>query len=171
MNATFPARLLLIALLTSLSAGGSAMVQAQEVSSARSSTATGASTAAKSTGTVRKAAAPQKKSAPKKAAPVKRRAPVASKSKPASEVVKTRLPPAKLDLSLPQDLVNKMQPVGTVPLSKSRPLLPQMFGEKPPGQTPFQLNGRLLSNEMDLQLRNESRREVEGAALDFEFKQ
>ena len=36
---------------------------------------------------------------------------------------------------------------------------------------PFQLNGRLLSNEMQLQLRNEERREVEGAALDFEFKQ
>ncbi|MGY2287340.1 hypothetical protein [Pseudomonas gingeri] len=172
MTATFPVRLLLIALLTSLSVGGSAMVQAQEASSAKASTATKTSTAtAKPTGKAGKTPAPQKKSVPKNTAPVKKRAPVASRSKPASEVVKTRLPPAKLDLSLPQDLVNKMQPVGTVPLSKSRPLLPQMFGEKPPGQTPFQLNGRLLSNEMDLQLRNESRREVEGAALDFEFKQ
>ena len=37
-------------------------------------------------------------------------------------------------------------------------------------QSPFQLNGRLINNEMQLQLRNEERREVEGAALEFEFK-
>ncbi len=115
-----------------------------------------------------KPSAPVKKAQQKKTAPVKKRAPVASKSKPASEVVKTRLPPARLDLSLPKDMVQELKPKGTVELPKRETILPQMFGEKNNG---FQLNGRLLSNEMQLQLRNEERREVEGAALDFEFKQ
>ncbi|MOA48835.1 hypothetical protein D3C78_1716380 [compost metagenome] len=101
---------------------------------------------------------------------MKKRPPIASKSKPASEVVKTELPSAKLDLSLPKDMVQELKPVGTVPLVKREPLLPQMFGDKS-ANSEFQLNGRLLSNEMQLQLRNEERHEVEGAALDFEFKQ
>ena len=104
----------------------------------------------------------------KKAAPVKKRPPVASKSKSASEVAKTKLPSAGLDLSLPKDMVEELKPPGTVILPKREPILPQMFGEKNSG---FQLNGRLLSNEMQLQLRNDERREVDGAALDFEFKQ
>ena len=113
----------------------------------------------------------EKSSAPKKSAtPVNKRPPIASKSKPASEVVKTELPSANLDLSLPKDMVQELKPVGTVPLTRREPLLPQMFGDKS-GSSPFQLNGRLLSNEMQLQLRNEERHEVEGAALDFEFKQ
>jgi hypothetical protein len=115
---------------------------------------------------------PVKKAAPAKkpAKPVKKRPPIASKSKPASEVAKTELPSANLDLSLPRDMVQELKPVGTVPLAKREPLLPQLFGDKS-GSSPFQLNGRLLNNEMQLQLRNEERREVEGAALDFEFKQ
>ncbi|WP_223532508.1 translation initiation factor 2 [Pseudomonas sp. BF-R-30] len=117
-------------------------------------------------------AAPVKKAsvADKQATPVKKRPPIASKSKPASEVAKTELPSTKLDLSLPKDMVQELKPVGTVPLVRREPLLPQMFGEKS-GNSEFQLNGRLLSNEMQLQLRNEERHEVEGAALDFEFKQ
>ena len=111
---------------------------------------------------------PAKKTPQKKAAPAKKRAPVASKSKSAKEVAKTPLPSAKLDLSLPKDMVQELKPPGSVTLPKREPILPQMFGEKNSG---FQLNGRLLSNEMQLQLRNEERREVEGAALDFEFKQ
>lgn len=116
-----------------------------------------------------KTTAPVKKAAPAKKKPsvVKKRPPIASKSKPASEVVKTELPAANLDLSLPKDMVEDLKPVGTVPLPKREPVLPQMFGDKG-GQ--FQLNGRLISNEMQLQLRNEERREVEGAALEFEFK-
>lgn len=110
-----------------------------------------------------------KKPSTKKAAPAKKkRAPIASKSKSAREVAKTPLPPAKLDLSLPRDMVEELQPPGKVVQSKREQLLPSMFGEKP---GPFQLNGRLLSNEMQLPLRNQERNEVEGAALDFEFKQ
>lgn len=98
---------------------------------------------------------------------MKKRPPIASKSKPASEVVKTPLPSANLDLSLPKDMAEELKPIGTVPLPRHDTVLPQMFGDK---STPFQLNGRLISNEMQLQLRNEERREVEGAALEFEFK-
>ncbi|WPO00936.1 translation initiation factor 2 [Pseudomonas sp. MUP55] len=109
--------------------------------------------------------------ASKKAAKVKKRAPIASKSKSAREVAKTQLPPAQLDLSLPSDMVKLLQPIGTMPKPKSVPLLPPLFGDKPSDNSAFQINGRLLSNEMKLQLRNEERRDVEGAALDFEFKQ
>lgn len=112
-----------------------------------------------------------KKAAPikKKAAPIKKRRPIASKSKSASDVVKsTQLTPANLDLSLPQHMVEELKPVGTVALPRHNAVLPQMFGEK---TSQFQLNGRLISNEMQLQLRNEDRHEVEGAALEFEFKQ
>lgn len=116
-------------------------------------------------------AAPVKKVAPVKKKPtVKKRPPIASKSKSPSEVVKTQLPPAKLDLSLPQGMVDELKPIGTVPLPRHDAVLPQMFGDKA-SSSPFQLNGRLLNNEMQLQRRNEERRDVEGAALDFEFKQ
>ncbi|WLH89066.1 translation initiation factor 2 [Pseudomonas sp. FP453] len=107
--------------------------------------------------------------AKKKAPAVKKRVTKASKS--ASEVAQTKLPPAQLDLSLPSDMVRHLQPIGTMPKPKSVPLLPPMFGEKPTDNSAFQINGRLLSNEMKLQLRNEERRDVEGAALEFEFKQ
>ncbi|SDT20390.1 hypothetical protein SAMN04490205_5182 [Pseudomonas trivialis] len=101
----------------------------------------------------------------------KKRASARKKSRSAREVAQTKLPPAQLDLSLPSDMVRHLQPIGTMPKPKSVPLLPPMFGDKPTDNSAFQINGRLLSNEMKLQLRNEERRDVEGAALDFEFKQ
>ncbi|AKA25654.1 translation initiation factor 2 [Pseudomonas chlororaphis] len=113
----------------------------------------------------------KKAAATSKPKPVKRRAPIASKSKSASEIARTPLPSAKVDLSLPPEMVKQLQPIGTVNQPKRIPLLPPMFGEKPKDDSPFQLNGRLLSNEMQLQLRNDERRDIEGAALDFEFKQ
>lgn len=112
-----------------------------------------------------------KKPAPvKKTAKVKKRAPTASKSKSAREVAQTKLAPAQLDLSLPQEMARHLQPLGTMPQPRNVPLLPPMFDEKPVDNSAFQINGRLLSNEMQLQMRNEERRDVEGAALDFEFK-
>jgi hypothetical protein len=164
MKAIFPAAWFVLFVLTMGHAPGvmAAPVQEKPAASAPASKATA------SQKTVAGQQAQDKKSPQKKAASVKKRPPVASKSKPASEVVKTKLPPAKLDLSLPKDMVQQLKPAGTVPMPKHDAILPQMFGEKNSG---FQLNGRLLSNEMQLQLRNEERREVEGAALDFEFKQ
>lgn len=112
------------------------------------------------------------RAASEKKTPVKKRVPIASKSKSAHEIAKKRLPAAKLDLHLPPEMVKHLRPLGTIPMPAHKPLLPNMFGEKSVEESPFQLNGRLLSNEMDLQLRNEYRRnEIEGAALDFEFKQ
>lgn len=104
---------------------------------------------------------------------IARRAPVASKSKAPAQVVKdTRFPKPALDLSLPPDMVKQLTPPSKVITAAphAKPLLPRMF---PNAQSDpdFQLNGRLLSNEMQLQLRNESRREIEGAAVDFTFKQ
>ncbi|PCM51252.1 translation initiation factor 2 [Pseudomonas fluorescens] len=168
MKAILPAAWILLGVLTMGHAPGvmAAAVQEKPAASAPASkTASNKAVADKKAQTKK---APQKKAPQKKAAPVKKRPPIASKSKPASEVAKTRLPPAKLDLSLPKDMVQQLKPAGTVPMPKHEAILPQMFGEKNSG---FQLNGRLLSNEMQLQLRNEERREVEGAALDFEFKQ
>ncbi|MBE8592539.1 translation initiation factor 2 [Pseudomonas sp. MAFF 301449] len=107
----------------------------------------------------------------KQTATAKKRAAKAKKSKSAQEVAQTKLPPAQLDLTLPSDMVRHLQPLGTMPKPQSVPLLPPMFGEKPTDNSAFQINGRLLSNEMKLQLRNEERRDVEGAALEFEFKQ
>jgi hypothetical protein len=89
-----------------------------------------------------------------------------------SDVIATPVPSAKLDLHLPKDMIDRLQPGKSIsgPAS-SKPLLPAMFGEKPTSDSPFQLNGRLLSNEMQLQRRSENQREVEGAALEFQFKQ
>ncbi len=93
--------------------------------------------------------------------------------KPVSKAVAKPLPKAKLDLSLPVDMVDTLEPnVGTPsPIQRRKPLLPPMFTEKPETDSPFQLNGRLINNEMQLQLRNDSRHDVEGAAIDFEYRQ
>ena len=156
MKAIFPAAWVLLGLLMIGHAPGVVAAAVQEKPATTSQ--------AKKTTPAQKAA-PAKKTQQKV---ISKRKPVASKSKPASEVVKTRLPPAKLDLSLPKEMVQELKPEGAVELPKREAILPQMFGEKNKG---FQLNGRLLSNEMQLQLRNEERHEIEGAALDFEFKQ
>lgn len=89
------------------------------------------------------------------------------------EVKETRLAPPKLDLSLPPELVQELEPPAKVVPARRKPILPPMFGTDASSSDsgPFELNGRLLSNEMQLQMRNDSRRDVEGAALDFKFKQ
>lgn len=104
-------------------------------------------------------------------AEVARRAPVASKSKTPAQVVKdTQLPKANLDLSLPPDMVKQLTPPSKViTAAHPKPLLPKMFPDAQ-SDPDFELNGRLLSNEMQLQLRNDARRDVEGAAVDFTFR-
>ncbi|MBC3481480.1 hypothetical protein SHV42_05345 [Pseudomonas capeferrum] len=95
-----------------------------------------------------------------------------SARKPVSKAVAKPLPQPKLDLSLPVEMVNDLEPNVGSSATRRKPLLPAMFTEKPQGhESPFQLNGRLISNEMQLQLRNESRRDVEGAAIEFEYRQ
>ncbi|WP_459745196.1 translation initiation factor 2 [Pseudomonas sp. 3A(2025)] len=94
-------------------------------------------------------------------------------AKTAAVAKETGLGKTRLDLSLPPELVQELEPPPKVITARRKPLLPPMFGDKASSSDPegFELNGRLLSNEMQLQMRNESRREVEGAALDFKFKQ
>jgi len=118
-----------------------------------------------------KASTPPAKAAVRKKAKAK---PVArNKRKAVSKAVAKPVPKAKLDLSLPTHLVDKLEPeVNTLSSQRRKPLLPSMFPDNPPADdSPFQLNGRLINNEMQLQLRNDSRREVEGAAIDFQFRQ
>ena len=154
MKATYCVRLVLVGVLTAFSA-----VSAQAATPAQQP-------ATQSVKPSEKPAARAKKT------PTQKRAPIASKSKSARQIAKQRIPSANLDLSLPPDMVKQLQPLGTIPMPKHKPLLPNMFGEKPEQDSPFQLNGRLLSNEMELQLRNEAGdRQIEGAALDFQFKQ
>ncbi|MBC3952618.1 translation initiation factor 2 [Pseudomonas folii] len=112
--------------------------------------------------------------APAKTAKEKKREAVTRKSVAESKkaLKDTSLNNAKLDLSLPPELAEELKPAGTTQAKPRKPILPQMFGDKrASGNDPFELNGRILSNEMDLQMRNDSRRDVEGAALDFKFRQ
>ncbi|MGE7958060.1 translation initiation factor 2 [Pseudomonas sp. NPDC089530] len=165
MKAIFPVVWVLVCVLSAFGTG-SVLAAQDKVASSTASAGTAQKTAAAT-----KAAPVKKATAASKPKPVKKRPPIASKSKSASEVAKMPLPSAKVDLRLPPEMVKQLQPIGTVDLPKRAPLLPPMFGEKPKQDSPFQLNGRLLTNEMQLQLRNEERRDIEGAALDFEFKQ
>ncbi|KAE9655723.1 translation initiation factor 2 [Pseudomonas sp. PB105] len=144
----------------------STVLAAAPVTENKPSATTEQNTPAKKPSAAKPAAATKKQTAT-----AKKRAAKAKKSKSAQEVAQTKLPPAQLDLTLPSDMVRHLQPLGTMPKPQSVPLLPPMFGEKPTDNSAFQINGRLLSNEMKLQLRNEERRDVEGAALEFEFKQ
>lgn len=118
----------------------------------------------------------QKASAkPARKQPVKKASSSArSARKSVSKAVAKPLPQAKIDLSLPADMVDNLEPnVGRPsPIQRRKPLLPPLFTEKPEtNDSPFQLNGRLINNEMQLQLRNDSRHDVEGAAIDFEYRQ
>lgn len=157
MKARYCLGFILAGILTALNAGAATAAQPQpEATSVKPHATKPASKPAVSA----KQAAAQKKSS------------AASKSKSARRSAKKPLPAAKLDLSLPPDMVRQLKPLGTVPMPAHKPLLPNMFGDKTAQDSPFQLNGRLISNEMGLQLRNEARQnEIEGAALEFEFKQ
>lgn len=177
MNAIAAVAWVLIGLLTVLQPDGvMAAGSAQNKAAVTATKSAPKDTASSKKSSIRKAElkkaelkkAPARKAPSKTAERTKKRPPVASKSKSAREIAKTPLPAAKLDLSLPEEMVENLQPPGTVPLPKREPLLPSLFGEKP---GPFEINGRLLSNEMQLPLRNQERNEVEGAALEFQFKQ
>lgn len=161
MKAIFPVGMLLACILSVLN-----------VSFAMAATAADKPVGASREQAVKKATPVKKPDATKKAAPQKQRPPIASKSKSASELVRTTdLPSTNVDLSLPPEMVKQLQPLGSVPIVKRAPLLPPLFGEKPKEDSKFQLNGRLISNELQLQMRNEDHREIEGAALEFQFNQ
>lgn len=116
----------------------------------------------------RQATKPSKTSAAAKKAQAKK-----AKRKKAvqSKAVATPVAKAPLDLSIPKEMVSELEPAVGNNTPKRKALLPSMFPENPSQDSAFQLNGRLISNEMQLQLRNDSQRDVEGAAIEFQFRQ
>ncbi|MCY1532791.1 hypothetical protein D9M68_680800 [compost metagenome] len=77
------------------------------------------------------------------------------------------LPKHKLDLSLPPEWVEQMNAGHADEGAALVPLLPPLFEEKQPVVNPFQLSGRLITNDADKDYWNS----VEGAEVQFEFRQ
>ena len=89
---------------------------------------------------------------------------------PAVEVDKEQaLPPARLDLHLPPELVEQIQPDEPVETLTPPSLLPEMFVEKPKEPGPFELNGRLITNDHG-DKNADYWDTVEGAELQFKFR-
>lgn len=103
---------------------------------------------------------------PKPPTPKPKPKPTPAKPKP-SKVEQVKLREPKLDLSLPKHLVDELEPRVKQEQHVEQPLLPPMFVEKPPEQSPYQLNGKLITNQRE----EDYLRSVEGAELQIEFKQ
>ncbi|MFP6849400.1 MAG: hypothetical protein VCA57_11905 [Pseudomonas sp.] len=104
--------------------------------------------------------------------PLKQQSNTASKSstapaKPkAPALVSAPVFKAPLDLSLPAEALQSLPP--QEPFNdQTSSLLPPLFAEKPAAESSFQLNGKLITNERG----DEYWQSVEGAELQFEFKQ
>lgn len=106
-------------------------------------------------------APPAKVVASKPAAPAN--APIAAKTPPAKPAEPESRP--ALDLSVPHELFE--QALESETREEIAPVLPSLFGEKPEVQSPFQISGRLISNERVEDYWDS----IEGAELQFEFKQ
>lgn len=91
--------------------------------------------------------------------------------KPVDPVVKQPLPPVKLDLRLPKDMVHQLEPDKSVTELEDKPLLPQMFGEKT-GESPFQVGGRLIQREPNERETGDDswHSDIRGAELQFKFR-
>jgi len=92
--------------------------------------------------------------------------------KPVDPVVKKELPPVKLDLRLPKDVVQQLEPDKPITkLEEEKPILPQMFGEKT-GQSPFAVGGRLIQREVNERESNDDswHSDIKGAEVEFEFR-
>ncbi len=99
--------------------------------------------------------------------------PAASKPASKSSATVQKLAPLPLDLSLPHDLVDQLEPGEPIPDIVPRPrLLPPLFGEKPAEPSAFQLSGKLITNDLDREkLESDNLLDkVEGAQLNFEFR-
>lgn len=93
--------------------------------------------------------------------------PPAKASRAAQSSKSQSLPPVKLDLRLPAELVEQMEPGEPQKGLSRESLLPPLFVEKPAEPGPFQLNGRLITNDHSKEDYLDS---VEGAELQFEFR-
>ncbi|MBM7062113.1 hypothetical protein JQX08_15495 [Pseudomonas sp. UL073] len=86
-----------------------------------------------------------------------------------AKVEEAKVPKAKLDLRLPKDLVEDLKPEEPLP-DADKPLLPQLFAPKPSGPSPYQLSGKLITNDR-AQQGQDYWDTVEGAQLQIEIKQ
>jgi len=93
-------------------------------------------------------------------------APKLAKQPSTVPVEKTKLPKAQLDLRLPEELVERLEPESQTKGPLSEQILPPLFREKTAPKSPFQLNGRLITNDRE----DDYWRSVEGAEVQFEFK-
>ena len=85
---------------------------------------------------------------------------------PAVATAQQEPPKSKLDLSLPPELVERLQAEDGGVETTLAPLLPPLFEPKRPAVNPFQLSGRLLTNDGGEDYWNS----VDGAEVQFEFK-
>ena len=98
----------------------------------------------------------------------------ARKVPPAVRLAEQQLPPLTLDLRLPHELVEQLEPGQPIPDIVPRPaLLPPLFVEKPAAPSAFQLSGKLITNDLDREKLESDNYfdKVEGAQLNFEFHQ
>lgn len=89
--------------------------------------------------------------------------------KPVAPAAKSvaKVPEVKLDLSLPKDLVKQLNDADTHEYNAVKPL-PPMFAPKETQPRPFELSGKLLTDDTNGKGTFES---IDGAQLQFEFKQ
>ncbi|MCP1624460.1 hypothetical protein [Pseudomonas nitroreducens] len=95
--------------------------------------------------------------------------------KPVDPVVKQPLPPVKLDLRLPRELVHQLEPEQPVTaLEEEKPILPQLFRSKDESAevSPFAVGGRLISREPNERETNDDswHSDIRGAELQFKFR-
>ena len=109
------------------------------------------------------------KSRANKAAPVKS-SKSSKSSKAASSASRTKLAPIKLNLSLPPELVKDMELGKPVADSVETPLLPSLFVEKKPAPSPYQLSGKLITNERQQPEQDNYLDAVEGAEFSIEYR-
>lgn len=111
---------------------------------------------------------PEERAAPPDKAPTVARVIPRPAEKPAAKAKAKRepLPPVKLDLRLPDELVQDLQPGETQENQPEQSLLPPLFVEKPAEPGPYQLNGRLITNDRV----DDYWDSVEGAELQIEFR-
>lgn len=103
--------------------------------------------------------------APKPASEPARPAAIVSKPVAKDVVVAPQLK-ANLDLSLPPDLFEELQSLVAPDESSPPALLPPLFRAEQAAESPFQLNGKLITSERG----DDYWDSLEGAELQFEFK-
>jgi hypothetical protein len=109
---------------------------------------------------------PPERAAPPDKAPTVARVIPRSVEKPTANAKRESLPPVKLDLRLPDELVEDLQAGEALENPAEQTLLPPLFVEKPAEPGPYQLNGRLITNERV----DDYWDSVEGAELQIEFR-